>query len=55
VAVEPAFSNTLDALLRVDLRATRRHLPERYMLAGEVERFRACRRRSGPTSTRIAS
>ena len=55
LAVDPAFSNTLDALLLVDLRATRRPLLERYMPPAEVESFLAFHRQSGPTSRRIAS
>ena len=55
LTVDPAFSNTLDALILVDLRLTQRNMLERYMSKAEAASFLAYHKLNEMVSKRIAS
>jgi hypothetical protein len=55
LTVDPAFSNTLDALILVDLRITQRNMLERYMSKAEASSFCAYHKLDEMGSKRIAS
>jgi putative hemolysin len=55
LTVDPSFSNTLDALILVDLRLTQRNMLERYMSKTEAASFVAYHQLSEMVSKRIAS
>jgi len=55
LTVDPSFSNTLDALILVDLRLTERGMLERYMSKPEAASFLAYHKLGEMVSRRIAS
>ena len=55
LTMDPAFSNTLDALILVDLRLTERNLLERYMSTAGAGSFLAYHKLNEMVAKRIAS